>query len=135
MKSNMDRKYIDSNIFVQGILRGDERCKEVILKIARGEFSGVTSVLSWDEIVFVISKFLGKDIGIREGRKFFDLPNIEFVDVRKETILLSQKLVEKYGLKPRDAIHSATAISMKLMEIVSEDKDFDKVLELKRVNP
>ena len=131
----MNKRYIDSNIFIQGILREDNKFKEVILKIANKEFIGVTSVLSWDELVFNVSKFLGRDVGNREGNKFFSLPNIEFIDAKKEIILIAQKLVEKYNIKPRDAIHSATAINLKIREIVSEDSDFEKVKELTRIDP
>lgn len=95
----------------------------------------MTSVLSWDEIVFVVGKFLGKEIAKREGSKFFKLPNLEFADAKKDVILRAQKIVEKYNLKPRDAIHSATAIHFNINEIISEDEDFDKVDELKRVDP
>ena len=131
----MDKKYIDANIFIQGILREDNKFKEVISKVANEEFIGVTSVLSWDEIVFVVGKFLGRDIAKREGNKFFGLPNFEFIDAKKEIILKAQKLIEKYNIKPRDAIHSATAINLKINEIISEDSDFDKINELKRIDP
>ncbi len=47
----------------------------------------------------------------------------------------AQKLVEKYKIKPRDAIHSATSLSLNINEIISEDSDFDKVEELKRLSP
>jgi hypothetical protein len=131
----MDKKYIDANIFIQGILREDNKSKEIVLKIANNEFIGVTSVLSWDEVVFIVRKFLGKDIAKREGYKFFRLPNIIFADAKKEIIMKAQKLVEEYDLKPRDAIHAATAINLDINEIISEDDDFDKIKELKRINP
>ncbi len=131
----MDKKYIDASVFIQGILRDDNKSKEIILKIANKEFIGVTSVLSWDEIVFVVQKFLGRDLALREGKRFFNLPNIEFIEVRKEIILRAQKLIEKYRIKPRDAIHSATAVNLNIKEIISEDSDFDKIKELKRISP
>jgi len=135
MKNNMDKKYIDANIFIQGIIREDNNSKEIVLKIANNEFIGVTSVLSWDEIVFIVRKFLGNDIAKREGYKFFRLPNIIFVDAKKEVIMKAQKLIEKYDLKPRDAIHAATALNLNIREIISEDDDFDKIKELKRISP
>ena len=131
----MDKKYIDANIFIQGILREDNKSKKIILKIADNKFTGVTSVLSWDEIVFIVRKFLGNDIAKIEGYKFFNLPNIIFVDAKKEIIMKAQKLVEEYNLLPRDAIHAATAISLNISEIISEDKDFDKIKVLKRIKP
>jgi predicted nucleic acid-binding protein len=43
--------------------------------------------------------------------------------------------MERYGLKPRDAIHAATAMENRITVIVSYDKDFDRIRELKRVEP
>lgn len=91
---------------------------------------GVTSVLSWDEITFIVRKFLGKEIAEMEGKKFFNLPNFIFVDAKKDIIIKAQKLSEEYNLKPRDAIHAATALSHNIDEIISEDEDFDKIKEL-----
>ena len=131
----MNKRYIDANIFIQGILRDDNRYKEIILKIANNEFVGITSVLSWDEIVFVVGKFLGNDVAIKVGKEFFGLPNMEFIDAKKEIILKAQKILEKYNIKPRDAIHTATAMHLNIKEIISEDKDFDKIKEIKRIDP
>jgi len=127
--------YIDSNIFIQGIIRNDENCKNVIRKIAKKEYKGITSVLTWDEIVHIVKKFLGGEVARMEGAKFFTLPNFIFIDAKKDIILKAQKLIEEYDLQPRDAIHIATAIHAGINEIISEDSDFDVVKEIKRVSP
>ncbi len=127
--------YVDSNVFIQGIIRNDLDCKNVIIKIAKKEIMGVTSVLTWDEIVHIVKKFLGKDIAKIEGAKFFTLPNFIFIDAKKDIILKAQKLIEEYKINPRDAIHIATAIHAGINEIVSEDSDFDVVKEIKRISP
>ena len=66
----MKKRYVDSNIFIQGILRNDNNSKTVILKIANKEFIGVTSVLSLDEITFIVQKFIGKEIAEIEWKNF-----------------------------------------------------------------
>lgn len=43
--------------------------------------------------------------------------------------------MEKYKLKPRDAIHAATAIENKINTMVSYDRDFDNVIEIRRIEP
>lgn len=135
MKSNMKKKYIDANVFIQAILRGDNNSKKVLQKIIRKEIDGITTILSWDELVYILEKFINKDIAVIEGKKFLIFPNLIFADAKKEIIMKAQKLVEGYDLKPRDAIHAATAINLDISEIVSEDDDFDKIKELKRINP
>jgi len=41
----------------------------------------------------------------------------------------------KYEIKPRDAIHAATALENGIEIIVSYDRDFDKLEEIKRLDP
>lgn len=38
-------------------------------------------------------------------------------------LLKAQKIVEKYGAKPMDAIHAATAVRNKIVDLVSHDPD------------
>jgi len=40
--------------------------------------------------------------------------------------------MERYPLKPRDAIHAATALAEEASTILSDDADFDAVKELHR---
>ncbi|MHA1261420.1 MAG: type II toxin-antitoxin system VapC family toxin [Candidatus Freyarchaeota archaeon] len=54
------------------------------------------------------------------------------ISVGESAILQAQKLVERYGLKPRDAIHAAAALD-KNLTMVSDDTDFDVVKGLKRI--
>lgn len=129
----MNKKYIDANIFIQAVLRDDKKSINILEKIIKKDFVAVTNILSWDELVFVIGKFLNRNVASIEGKKFLKFPNVEFIETKKETILKAQKLIEKYPLKPRDAIHAATAINLGIKEIISEDSDFDKIKELKRI--
>ena len=56
-------------------------------------------------------------------------------EAKRSTILNAQRLMDEYGLKPRDAIHAAAALENRIDTIVSYDKDFDEVRGLKRVEP
>lgn len=132
------KKYLDSNIFLNSILYDDDiasKCKKIIYKIVKKEIIGTTSILTWDELVYIIRKNLGKEIAITEGEKFLKMPNLVFIDVNKNIVYKAQKLVNKYNLKPRDAIHTATAILNDIQEIISDDNDFDKIDEIKRISP
>ena len=130
--------YIDANIFLYPLLKDDskaDRFKEIIFGIVTKKFDGITSVLTWDEIVFITRKFLGRKISIIEGAKFLRVPNLVFIDTTKNIIREAQRLIEIYNLKPRDAIHIATALSQNCAEIISDDLDFDVVKEIKRIAP
>ena len=43
--------------------------------------------------------------------------------------------MEEYKLRPRDAVHAAAALENKITTIVSYDKDFDLIHEIKRIEP
>lgn len=135
MKNNMKEIYVDTNIFVEAILKDNKKCQQILEKIVNRELKAFTSVLTWDELTFIIRKFISKEISILEGEKFLRFPNLIFLDAKKDVIQKAQQLIEKYDLNPRDAIHIASAIHIRLKEIVSEDSDFDVVKEIKRISP
>ena len=129
----MKEIYIDVSIFIQAVLRDEKSCRQILSRIVNNEIKVITSVLSWDELVYIIRKFTNKDIAIVEGEKFLRFPNLTFISAKKEVINEAQQLVEKYNLQPRDAIHAATALINGCTEIISDDSDFDKVKGLKRI--
>jgi predicted nucleic acid-binding protein len=60
---------------------------------------------------------------------------LKLIGVKKSTVFKAQGLVVKYEMKPRDAIHAAVALENKIAEIVSYDKDFDRVEGFERIEP
>ncbi|HLC86770.1 MAG TPA: type II toxin-antitoxin system VapC family toxin [Candidatus Nanoarchaeia archaeon] len=128
--------YLDANIFLYPILYSDKKanfCRDILLEVVKGKVAAATSILTWDEIVFTLKKLLGKEIAVNEGRKFLQMPNLSFIKVDEQIILNAQKLIEIYNLNPRDAIHAASALMNNCKEFVSDDSDFDKIKELRRV--
>jgi hypothetical protein len=127
--------YIDSNVFIyphSGNGLKSEASIKIIQEIIIGGLDAFTSYLTWDEVVHSLRKIIGKEKAIEQGKIFLNIPNVNFLSVNNEIIRKSQELMEKYSLKPRDAIHAASAILNKCDFIVSDDSDFDKVKEIKR---
>ena len=134
----MIKKYLDSNIFINPVLYNDEtarKCKKVLDKIISKEIIGITSFLTWDELVYVIGKNLGRELAISEGEKFLKFPNLIFIDVNKNILIKAQKILSEFNIKPRDSIHAATALMQKCEEIFSVDSDFKVIKELKLIDP
>ena len=132
------KKYIDSNVFIIPLVESLDNqkyfaCKNILKSIINNEFEAVTSLLTWDEVVHVLNKKLGREIGLKHGEKFLRMPNLKFVNVDKSIIFLAQRIMNNYNVKPRDAIHSATAILHGDKKIISDDSDFDKINEIKRI--
>jgi predicted nucleic acid-binding protein len=53
--------------------------------------------------------------------------------VEEEDFKPVEKYLLKYGLKPSDAIHLATMEKAGISNIVSEDREFDRVKGIKRI--
>ncbi|ADC65941.1 PilT protein domain protein [Ferroglobus placidus DSM 10642] len=128
--------YIDSNIFIYTILySGDaaEKSRDFLRKAAEGEYKAYTSSLVWDEVVYAVRKVAGLKESIKAGEILLKLPFIEFLSVDYAVCEKAQKLVENYGILPRDAIHASLALKYCEGVIISNDSDFDIIKGLKRV--
>ncbi len=130
--------YFDANVFLLPQLYEESieevrKAKEYLLKLATGEIEACTSVLTWDEVVYVVRRRAGREKASIAGRKFMSFPNLKVVPVDFRILQAAQELVEKFGLLPRDAIHAACAIRYTEGIIVSCDPDFDRVEGLRRV--
>ena len=128
--------YIDANIFIYAVLNSDEKskqCIQILKKIMNNKIIGFTSLLTWDEFYYSIKKYLNKEDAIKKSAKFLQFPNLIFLSVDDKIIIKAHDLIKEYNLKPRDAIHAASALIHNIKEIISDDSDFDKVKELKRI--
>ena len=130
--------YVDSNVFIYPTLYTAEiepkvkRAKQILINIEKGELPAFTSTLTWDEVVWVVSKTMGRNEGLSQGQKLLGFLNLQFINVDENVLSRAQALMTKYNLDPRDSIHFASAIERKIKIIISDDKDADKIEELKR---
>lgn len=127
--------YLDTNVFVYSAINKNEKGREgikLLTELIKKNDIACTSILTWDEIIYAIWKKEGKELALEEGRKFINLPNIILLNVTKNIIEKAQNIMVEFNLKPRDAIHAASAILNKCEFIASDDPDFDKVRGLKR---
>ncbi len=131
--------YIDANVFLYPILYTEEvepkakRAKEILLSIEKGELPAYTSTLTWDEVIWVVRKTMGKSEAISQGQKLLGFLNLKFISVNENILSQAQALMSKYNLSPRDSIHIASAIDRKIYNFISDDKDPDQVKEIKRI--
>ena len=127
--------YLDSNVFLNAVLNTEkegEKARDIIQKLQKGEIAAATSALSFDEVFWVVKKHRDYDVALRAVKAFLLIPNLVFLDVDDDILWFAYNLAEKYRLNTRDAIHLACALNHGIFTFVSEDKDFDKVKEIKR---
>lgn len=129
--------YLDTNVFLYPHIGNDSTssaCIKILEKAMSEEIKAATSVLTWDEFQHAIKKRLqDREKAVELSKDFLSMPNITFFEANKEVIEKAQKLTEEYNLDPRDAIHASTALVNGIKEIISDDPDFDKVKEIKRI--
>ena len=63
----------------------------------------------------------------------YAMPHLAIKEVKANIPLAALNLMEKYGLKPRDAFHASMMEDFGVTELVSDDRDFDKVKWIKRI--
>ena len=131
--------YVDPNVFIYPILYEQEqeprvkRATETLHGIEKGLIPAYTSTLTWDEVVWIVRKNMGKDEAASQGQKLIGFLNLRWIPVDENILNQAQALMNKYSLHPRDAIHAASAINKKIAAIISDDKDYDAVKEIERI--
>ena len=132
--------YLDSNVFIYPVIYQTEaqpkasKAKEILRNVENGKLSAYTSTLTWDEVVWVVSKVMGRNEGINQGQKLLGFPNLQFVTADENVIIQAQRLMNKYKMSPRDSIHLASAIEKRTKSVISDDADFDQVKEITRTS-
>ena len=128
--------YIDSNIFIFAAIdkgRIGQNCRKIIKLINEQKIACAASFLVIDEVIWVLKKKVGKDDAIKIVKAMLSMP-IKWIGLDKLVIIKMLEIYEITKLDPRNAIHFSSMKESGLSIIVSEDKDFEKVEGLERIN-
>ncbi len=129
--------YCDSNLFIRPAISSDEKAvtaRKILEALAEHRIDGLTSSLTVDEVLWIVWKNSDKEAAVEWGKRVLGFPNLKLVDVSALDMRRAIDLIEKYNLKPRDAIHAACSLNHAIFSIISDDDDFDVVEELKRLS-
>ena len=130
--------FVDANVFIYAAFESGEeavKSKQILKKISSGEENAITSSLVIDEVAWVFHKNNKKSLLRQALEKIYLIPNLQVLPVSSNAPLTALGYMEKYGLKPRDALHCAVMQENGVKTICSFDADFDKVKEIKRMEP
>lgn len=112
-----------------------EPCQRILTRVADGDLDAVVSVEVVQEIIHRFSALRRPDQGASMARDTLDL----FAPVLPVTHAVMRRmpeLVEAYpDLAARDLLHVATCLQEGIVEIVSPDRGFDRVAEIRRIDP
>ena len=127
--------YLDANVFLSAILNREdegEKARDLLQKLQKAEIVAATSMLSFDEVFWIVKKHRGFISALKAAKTLLEIPNLTFLEINDQTLWSAYNLAEKYKLDTRDAIHIACALDHAIFTIISEDEHFDKVKEIKR---
>jgi len=128
---------IDANIFLEVILeqKNSEKCKTFLREIVEGKTAFLTT-FTIDSIILSMIRNKMNEIKIHtflSSLKQYKGLRIYMVSLKDR--INSMSLMQKYKLDYEDSIILQSAISAKCSELVSFDRHFDKVKEIKRIEP
>ncbi len=130
--------FVDANIFLE-IQLSDERsqeCKGFLGRVVSDDLSAATS----DYIVYSCLLQIFNRLNSSERMEKFilslsEIKNLTILNPDLKTILDSLEFMKRYDLDFDDALVVGSMVSNKIKTLVSFDKHFDKVKEIKRVEP
>ncbi len=132
--------YADAGVFVLSLTAADgsphvRESKRFVESVVRGERAVSTSVLTWDEVVYVVRRLLGPEDSQEKAEDLLALPNVTWIPADLAVIREASVLYRNLPIRPRDAIHAASAIRAGEREVLSEDKVFERISGMRRVWP
>ncbi len=128
--------YIDSYILIYSALDNGElggSCRNFLDQIIKGKVSAASSYLVLDEVLWILQKEMGKEDALKAVKMFLSMP-VKWIDVKREVVYYWLNIYSRSDLDPRDALHLATMKEVGLTTIVTEDKDFEDIEGIQRID-
>lgn len=134
----MARVFLDTNIFLYAIGADSphkKACRSVLMAVGKGEINGVTSSEVLQEVLHVRSRRVDLKDGIQATRAAAAMV-AEVLTVTGEDVLAACRVLERHPqIAARDALHVAVMKASDIHTLISVDKDFDAVKDIKRIGP
>jgi len=93
-----------------------------------------TDVLVLDEVIYVSKeRYSVPYVTTLSFIESIVLPYTTVLPLSDDEYREAAKLIEKYNVKPSDALHIGAMITNRIPTLVSEDKELDRISEIKRV--
>lgn len=111
-----------------------EPCSRVLRRIASNELEASTSALVPIEVANAMRKYGLSGEAEAEVRAIFSL-GIEVFSIEPSDAREAGEILGETHMSPYDCLHAVVMRRNGLNEIISADKDFDRLRWLKRVDP
>ncbi len=131
--------FLDTNIFLRYFEREDEliykKVEKLFLEIVQGNIIGISNALIIAEVIWVLKKFYNwdKEEICNNIELILKTPNIRF---RERSIIIEAiNLYRDKNINFIDAYNYSYMKANGINEIYSFDKDFEKLEDIKRLEP
>jgi len=129
--------FIDSNVFFYAKMldrKYGDACAKVLDKIVRSELEAVTSILVVIELANALRKYRLSDEVKDVVNAVFSL-DIRVFEVDSLDVRTAAGIFNEFRISPYDCVHAAVMRKAGIVDIISADKDFDKIAWIKRLDP
>jgi len=128
--------YVDANVIVFAMTDSGSKSRaalELFDEIEHGR-RAVTSPLVIDEVIWILRKQkLSQEFITTVINEIYEIPNLEVKEIPAFIPLQALSIMNAHKLMPRDAFHVALMEHFNIVEIASDDKDFDRIPGIKRI--
>jgi predicted nucleic acid-binding protein len=132
------RLFLDANVFLYALGADSPHralCRDVLQAVGQGKLDGITSSEVLQEILHVRARRVSVADAASAVRAAAELV-AEVLPVTSHDVLDACSLLEVHAsLGARDALHAAVMKNSQLHVLVSVDRDFDVIPDLKRIEP
>ena len=127
--------YIDTNVFVyasieKGVL--GEKARMLIKSIQNGENPSITSAITLSEVVYAIRKEKGLEAALEGGKAVLEMDGLRIAELDRGVCFDTMEIMRETKLQPQDSIHYATMKHHGITAIITEDKEFNRIKDIKR---
>jgi len=129
--------FIDSNVFFYAKILDREygvACAEILDRISKGKLEAATSTLVIIELANALRKYGLSDEVKDVVDAVFSL-DIHVFDVDSLGVRNAVGIFDEFRIGPYDCVHLAIMKDAGIADVISADRDFDKVNWIKRLDP
>ncbi|MCL5986150.1 MAG: type II toxin-antitoxin system VapC family toxin [Actinobacteria bacterium] len=137
--------FLDTSIFMYARGKGHHyraSCSSLILAIGNGSFEqkygqAVVDSEVFQEILYRYCLINQWDTAMSLLQDVYAL-NLNILPVGEAEIMKMMELAIKYKelcVSPRDLVHAAVMLTNNIKDIISADRDFDRIEEIRRIDP
>jgi len=134
-------KLVDTNVFIRYLTKDDPQkakvCWALLKKAEAGEIELYTTESVISEVVYVLESKRLYNLNKKEiAKKLLPILNIRKLKIPfKSSIIKAVEIYTKATLNFEDAVLVAHALRLNIRQIYSYDRGFDRVSQVKRIEP